>query len=513
MSIIETFKCVRLAGFNSENMSQAIHFIGTDIDSARFSQSVVRADIPADKVVILYERDQPGGEEFVPAWVRMKEDFEDFDIATEELAFSDSEYWGIEFKALVKRIYERMVESYNDGGNLFINISSEPYQVSYALLYAASTLLKKTDGANDKETLGWDRINFYVTNGRPHHWDTVTELSKLSRGVQSVETTVERQRRITDKLVQEINQLEQHSAYFTEIEGFEFEIDDDEAYSLASELNNGWSAEQIQELESEITDFLKAYRNLQYNATELSNDTLFNELSASDLSKLVGNDQIAELIHRITNSNEFASSKDQKKSSGPFLVTEGELDSIGESMREMELRLDDIGEAFENNVVDATHDLLVDQGRSGPGRVLTFSPQPIGTPTNTQVAILFALEVNGSTDSITELLEQLIDIGYQLYQNDIVEEDSSLDVDRLKGLRDAISPSLRSKIQYNLNQLEENGYISKEQQGRASAIHPTENAQIWMATHGYDNMEEIALPVRTAFDDITSKVEKELEAE
>lgn len=499
-------------------MDRNIHFLGTDIDSARFSDPLVKDELPVDKVVIFHEENLPKGEtDWDHAWKRIEETLNEFDIATETVSFSADEYWGFEHSGFITKLYRKLDHYYRKGDELYVNISSEPYQMNYSLLYAVWLLqlgITEKKPIDEEDTAAnpiWDRIHLYVTNGEPHHFDITTQFYHMENAIRSVEDTVERQRNVLSEVNNLLSRFDAETELQADLDEHQVEINKTQLREFISESDGNSISNRVAELESDITDFLSSYNELQHHANQLRTNRLLMELSNHEMDQLFNNRPVANMLNRlVTSVNGEERSTIDEKSQGPVMLTTGELEELEKAMTEMELRVDDIDDGFTLCLPESWRSTLDEQGRAGPGRVVSVPSQPNGSPNNTEIAILFTLGIVESTASITELLDEMIEVAYQLNQGPGVMLESSLDDEQITDLREAISPSIRSKIQYNVNQLEGKGYLTKEKRGRANAIHPTDNALIWLASQGYNDFSNVAEPIEIAFSDISAKVNAEL---
>lgn len=83
---------------------------------------------------------------------------------------------------------------------------------------------------------------------------------------------------------------------------------------------------------------------------------------------------------------------------------------------------------------------------------------------------------------VTEFQEELLDF---VYENEPIKSISQTAKGVIRRYPDEFSDSFRSKVQYNIELLEENGYIGLQDKGNSHQVSLTKMGRLWVRTH-YD---------------------------
>jgi len=81
---------------------------------------------------------------------------------------------------------------------------------------------------------------------------------------------------------------------------------------------------------------------------------------------------------------------------------------------------------------------------------------------------------------VTDFQEELLDY---LYQNEPVKSISQTAKGVIRRFSPKSSDSFRSKVQYNIEQLEETGYVSLQDKGNSHQVRLTKMGRLWVRTH------------------------------
>jgi len=479
-------------------MSSDVHYLGAYVDSARFSKPIVTGDLEADKIVIIHSQYLPiWGEEheeigWYPAPKRLKAEFDSFDIPTETIYFELDDFWESNFNDLTETVFNHMRDELNKGNNVYLNVSSEPPHLNYAMIYASLILTHEFDRKYQHN------MSYYITRGSPWYFSIVDDLIRLSRDLSSIRNAVDSQQRVMDDISNVISNLEKENR---DLYDFKDEI------SISPNPSISYDEEELQMVVDDLSYFNKKYREFQDSIEQLQNNDILRNLSQDELVNLLDN-EFARIIHS------FSSNSVDQNAIPPILIaTHGEVDQLSDAVNEMNIRISDIERATPRWVLhNAPLDRLKEEGSTEAGIYHKFPIPPNNPPKGVEIAILYTLYRKGHAESITSLLNELVRISLRIMKSYEEHGVDTIDDERVEEIRRNISDSIRSNVQYNINHLESKGYVKKKKTGRTSEIHPTDNVDIWFMSRGIEDAEIPSETIIDSFDKIIERISEEVES-
>lgn len=488
-------------------MSVNVFCFAVHMDSARFSQPILKGDVDADKVIMIHTDSMPVWGEYeeeedvwFPAWKRLEMEFESFDIPFEKLHIPEDEFWEPNFNAICNELFNTFLKELVAGNQLYLNVSSEPSHVNYAIIYTALTLQQDLETDDRLQSVDLADINFYISQGHSYHVDVVVSLENLADKFRSIENAVDRQRNVWNDIRGIISETKQKNEFI-----FENDYDD-----LITWQNSSlkFDEEEIAKLREDISEFCNKYSELIESAERLQHNSVLGKLSNSDLKEIILDDKFAEFLDELSNSKR----QNQDHEFPLLLSTSNDHYELIQAVNELDIRISDIEDETEYLGLEVSIDILKEEGSSRPSRYHPDYPiPPLDSPEGVEVAILIALYLDGSVSSITELMDHLVRISMTLITSNGESVTTPQFEDReVVEVREKASRSIRSKIQYNLNQLESKGFIRKKKKGRASAIDLTANGSLWLKNHGYKDFENCPTEIHGAFEGINDKISEHL---
>lgn len=508
------------------SMSKAIHYIGVDhLDEYQRFHAPITNDgqLQADQVVLI----RPPGQDLGPG--QLIEDLEEELVEEANVTVTTKEFgeWHIgtpELYQIFQFVTSDAREQISEGNEVYFNVTSKPHKVGYSFILAAHFLMLE---ALDDDFGGHypaepqdirSQIHLYETKSHSYLGDILNDLERydellgdlrthIRRQAGEIENSIEREEGFQE-FVTTLSRLEEST--LEEIPNWKIVSNKLDNLSPNRTSDSETFADSVDQLEHALQDLFEGLSKISKGLTNLSDDQLRREIiNAPNLVQLPHHDQIVNLL------NQCDDVIDQDSKSEQYSVVDGLGDNFEErldDLRNIERRINEIEDEVEKREYDpAILNDIKDHGIAGYSsyggstgqNYLELVTPPTGHIGELERVLVTGLYSLGTAESIFELIEHLIWLATEvkLHESKGNDDDDDEDIHKLSELHESLVEnesnemvrelvnSFRSKIQYNLNQLEQKGFIIKEKKGRSSKIELTDVGEYWI----YGNNIETAL--------------------
>lgn len=520
-------------------MTDTIHYIGTSSldEYQHLHLPITEGDLPADEVVLIYaEGEDPLYDLFRE---RLTEAFNEAGIPVQEETFGRYEFTQENIEELYQFATSELQNNLQAEKETYVNAGSHPIQLGYCFLFAAEMFaIESRESLTGSEKgpspmAARQRTHLYTTRGSSYLDDILNALNAFSKTLTEIEGITKRQKEVISGLRQ---QTEQADASFQAVA---------ELMGVPDGGTKNWRqlVEEIAESQSERTDqeagsggyddpLTKGVEQI-FEGLEMVNEGISNLTENTQHKGIIASldgctapqqDALRTLLKAIDDENKTQSSNSMRL----LPLLQSQVSYIEESLDELEFRNQDIKRIAkeEEPIARSRYEEINEYGVSW-GLQHYRLPSAPGTQLNDmQTVILATLSVVGGVDSITEAIDHLIRISLQVVLDDI---DESIEADYSPKLiaiyreyldnratpsssRERAIDGLRSKVQYNINKLEDKNLIQKEKQGRSNEISLTMSGQFWNAAKGYESISDLdkSDPLYPIFESITDDLNEKI---
>ena len=493
-------------------MANAIHYIGVgqfeEIHRCHFAMT--EGKLPTDGVVLIHASEKdPAPAKF---YDRIKEALEEADIPVRSETFGQYSILDEGFEEIYQYAYFQLLNELQAGNEVYINVSSGPVYLGYAFIYGTYTLLIEATNSipGDESTIHLEpaevrnNIHIYETIGSSYLPDILNALYDFSRLLASLETTNDRQ----EELLNDLHQKGLYHQEFLQLLGSMSDASGDkqpkwrEVATHIDDLSPNRTTSEatfedsITDLEKGLEQVFTGLQNVSEGLETLSDPQLRNDtISARNLTDLPHHKEVISLLKQVKELSTIDGERTEKIDVIQILTHESE--SMLDILDELEFRQQDTQRLIEKHEITANlGDEIWEYGISAGFDHLKLPIPPLASLRDLETAIIITLYSMDSADSITELIDALIQMTRLVTRNEGDDLEEGVQIDEVLAAQEMLSnddnesssnrqdqiDSLRSKIQYNLAQLEKKGFIQKKKIGRSNEIHLTEAGMLWIYT-------------------------------
>jgi hypothetical protein len=464
-------------------MSDDVHVLTPSLDHERLSQPLNRDEPPADRVHLV----KPPDTASFPAQASdmLAESLEQFDIPVNPKVVEPTPY-----PNAVHELYDLIRTEVAQGHDVFINVSGGYHQLSSAVATAASHVVSDTIfGADATDTAAINnvrsKVHFYSTEPEKHYFDNlVSAYDEIEAALQPerVETLQENANELADRVQRDrdtVRGLNMLLAADLDAAADRFGLSDDS--DLADSLDS------LQKLVEGINMTVEAMSDLQQNKYSIE-----FTVGVFVFSKPVQG--VFDLMSDIKEDDEPIESTDL------FNYFENRLDTINQIVSD--------AQALESSPPDSLAEFAEIETKGVARGVREFdnitSPEPpapyIDQPgplesdlRATEQALLYTLWDVDSANSVQEFTHQVFRRAVSNAPATAVDLSDTSNGQAFWGTSEPIensselADSIKSTVQYNLQQLDEKGYVKRVKgEGRKKAIEFTRAGEIYVATREFD---------------------------
>lgn len=507
-------------------MTDAIHYIGAGLklEYDHMHTPITRGELPADEVVLIHPSEQnPIRNHFREQLTEALGDINEVSITSRELG--RDEIYDCDYTEIYHFAYSELIDNLRDGNEVYINVSSGPVFLGYAFIYATFNLVleltqQSPNGETGDEYDGGqirNRIHFYETEGHSYLGDIHNVLKEFSTVLGTLETNIERQEELLQSIETEgerVGDILQTSTRLMEEAGDnqprwqEFSTHLDELHGGQSDISTKY-VDNITSLDKGLQQLFEGLSKLNKGLDTLSDENLRTEIiNTPDLANLPHHHEVMSLLKQT--SGIPIDNQGSAGENGLIQLLGHKLESLKEVTDELDYRRQDIERMVEKNEYRADfHNEIWEYGMSSGGirigedqRHLKYPIPPAAGLRGLESAVIVTLYSMEQADSITELIDELIrmavlvaDEAANQREGGALPTDNAEIQNKLKSEQNDMSQSreelvamLRSKVQYNLNQLEEKGFIHKEKKGRTNRIYLTQIGELWIHANEFNRI-------------------------
>jgi hypothetical protein len=518
--LLSVYNAIETTGFT---MTNAIHYIGTTYleDYEHLHLPLTVGELPADEVVLVHSE----AEDMLPSNLRQslveRLEAEDISVRSETIG-----KYGItqeDTPELFTFAIKELRSNLQSGHEIYINAGSPPVLLGYCFLFAAELI--DTESPETLATSGGgsgsarQRTHLYWTRGTPYLPDILNALKEYSGVITQIETNTDRQATVISNLKDQIQDFDSTLHAITQLRTGSEEgaprwqrlIRTLRTQEADSEGTAESSEKSIESLTRGIQDLFEGLEKIEAGLSTLQGGQSVDEFVPEEVT--IDDDAAKEQVDVLLEHLGGDSDNEVKG------WLRGELEDIDNSLDELAFRQQDLQRLVdEHEAYTSFHREIEEHGltygsASGERDLAGHERQryyelpsiPDARLNNTEKAVLITLNAIEEAESITELIDELVRVSLRVSLND---SDEITESDHPPGLialyndyqsdpstkstdREELISALRSKIQYNIDKLEEKNLIRKVKHGRANKLTLTKSGELWNAAMGYD-LESLA---------------------
>jgi len=501
-------------------MRDAIHYIGTAqlTEHQHLHHPITSGKLPADEVVLIHsEEEDPLYHDF---HTKLGKKFSDANIDVREETIGRYEIHEDGIQNLFRLATSEVEKNLEAGIETYVNAASHPIALGYCFLYATEMLAIGSGdslGGLENQRPPSDirqQTHLYITRGSSYLGDILHALDAFSKIKPDLERIYDRQSTLLSDMQQQTESANTSLRAIKELMGTS--EDGTEKWRQTVEKIENTHSEQgdndaeSSQLDDSITeDIERIFEGLKMVGNGLSNfaDNEFRKgiLTSIDGDKDSGGDALYTLLSAIDEIDEVDDSQSSDSTVLPTLLQHRVAD-IEDSLDQLNFWNQEISQIIEENQLYwSMHDEISEDGISFSHSYYPLPYDPGDELNDMETAILATIAVGDEVDSITELIDNLIRLSLEIVIGDIDESDQAEYSSELLSIyqeyldqpatpsdsREKVIDGLRSKVQYNLDNLAEKNLVQKVKRGRNNEISLTMPGQLLSAAKGYENTADL----------------------